>query len=740
MKALVVTVRVSAVRSQNPYGRGGAIFTGVEVDDKGWRVDAKTHYVIKASSQLLQALVECGQLWRVTGQSEPNTIIVNGYRLTESTITPDTMEMLRPSGEHIITLLGQGEAFEGIGEVKARRLWEHFGDALYAVLDQSDVDRLEEVLPRAMAQRLADAWLQWGNTFTLQWLQSKGFAVSLGRKVLNFYGKDAANRLEDDPYRLLSFAANWDTVDTLAQNTFCLAPTDPRRLAGAVEEALYAAFDAGHTCIPEPELLRRLRSLLDSNDLAKSAVLQAESLVRFIRQGDRLHAPGPYVMERGVAQAIASRVASRITKANSLLDDASLAAHIAEYQAQGSITLNHKQIEAIALANAHPFCVITGGAGTGKTTVLRALFQLYALAGYTVYPMALSGRAAKRIGEATGHSAQTIAGFLKHFNADGAQSAVVVIDEASMVDLPSAYRVLRHLPQHCRVVLVGDPNQLPPVGPGLLLHELAHNRKVPFVELTQIKRYGGAIADAAALIRDGEWPSLVDDAQAEIAFVPCALDQINEVVLGLYEQDRIGSQILCATRNAAFGGMNAINTLCQSRINAHGEALMTWNPEFDQPQGTGLRVGDPVICLRNDWEIDLQNGSLGVLVSAESAVPDKAPGSRIGSILWDDGRTLDLTADLLAHLELAYAITVHKAQGSGFGRVIIPVRHSKLLDRTLLYTAVTRAEQQVILVGDVQAAKAAVLAPQHSERRHVALGAMLEAELREQLATLKGTS
>ena len=162
--------------------------------------------------------------------------------------------------------------------------------------------------------------------------------------------------------------------------------------------------------------------------------------------------------------------------------------------------------------------------------------------------------------------------------------------------------------------------------------------------------------------------------------------------------------------------------------------------EFDQPQGTGLRVGDPVICLRNDWEIDLQNGSLGVLVSAEPAAPDKAPGSRIGGILWDDGRTLDLTTDLLTHLELAYALTIHKAQGSGFGRVIIPVRHSKLLDRTLLYTAVTRAEQQVILVGDVHAAKAAVLAPRHSERRHVALGAMLDAELREQLATMKRTS
>jgi exodeoxyribonuclease V alpha subunit len=728
-----VTVRVSAVRSQNPHGRGGAIFTGVEVDDKGWRVDAKTHYVIKASSQLLQAPVECGQLWRVAGASEPNTIIVNGYRLTESTITPDAMEMLRPSGEHIITLLGQGEAFEGIGEVKARRLWEHFGDALYQVLDQSNVDRLEEVLPRAMAQRLADAWLQWGNTFTLQWLQSKGFAISLGRKVLDFYGKDAANRIEDDPYRLLSFAANWNTVDTLAQDTFGLAPDDPRRLAGAVEEALYAAFDAGHTCVPESELMGRLRALLQASDLAKSAVMQAESLVRFIRRGERLHAPGPYVMERSVAQAIACR----ISKALPLLDDGSLAAHIAEYQAQGGITLHQKQIEALVLANANPFCVITGGAGTGKTTVLRGLFRIYEAAGYAVYPMALSGRAAKRIGEATGHSAQTIAGFLKHFDvAEAAPNAVVVIDEASMVDLPSAYRVMRHLPQHYRVVLVGDPNQLPPVGPGLLLHELAHHAQVPVVELSQVKRYGGAIADAAALIRDGEWPSLVDDAQADIAFLPCALHQINEVVLGLYDQDRGNSQILCATRSATCGGMNAINALCQYRINAHGEALMTWSLEFDQPQGTGLRVGDPVICLRNDWEIDLQNGSLGVLVSAEPPTTDKAPGSRIGSVLWDDGRTLDLTTELLAHLELAYAITIHKAQGSGFARVIIPVRQSKLLDRTLLYTAVTRAEQQVILVGDVHAAQAAVLAPRHSDRRHVALGALLT----EELATMKGTT
>lgn len=718
-----VTVRVSAVRSQNPYGRGGAIFTGIEVNDKGWRTDAKTHYVIKAPGQLLQAPVECGQLWSIAGTPKPNTIVVNGYRLTENTITPESMEMLRPSGEHIITLLAHGEAFEGIGEIKARRLWEHFGDALYDILDRSDTGRLEAAMPKATAQKLVDAWHRWGNTFTLQWLQSKGFAVALGRKVLDFYGKDAACKIEADPYRLLSFAASWATVDALAQHTFKLGTNDPRRLAGAVEEALYAAFDDGHTFLPETEFARRLRALLQRDDVLASAMREAESAGRFIRQGGRLHALGPYVMEQGVAESIANRAANPA----SMLDAPALAALIADYQVEAGITLHPKQTEALELANANTISVITGGAGTGKTTVLRGLFRLCEAAGYTVYPMALSGRAAKRIGEATGHSAQTIAGFLKRFDPDDAPGqAVVVIDEASMVDLPSAYRVIRRLPSGYRVVFVGDPHQLPPVGPGLLLHELAHQSSLPVVELSQVKRYGGAIAEAAALIRKGEWPDLSDVPHADIAFVPCALDQINDTVLRLYDEDRSASQILCATRQAPAGGVRAINNVCQSRCNSNGEKLMVWNDEFDMEQYLGLRVGDPVICLRNDWQSDLQNGSLGTILSIEPPLPLADSGRCLGRILWDDGQTREFTAELLPHLELAYGITIHKAQGSGFQRVIIPVRPSKLLDRTLIYTAITRAEQQVILVGDVEAAKVAVRAPRHSDRRHVALGALLQ--------------
>ena len=319
--------------------------------------------------------------------------------------------------------------------MSARRLWEHFGEALYEVLDRGDVRRLAQVLPKPMAERLANAWHRWGDTFTLQWLQSKGFSVPLGRKVLAFYGCEAAGKIEEDPYRLISFAASWQSVDALAQDTFGLSANDSRRLAGAVEEALYAAFDEGHTCLPQGQFTHRLASLLGINDatVLAQALAEAEAARRFIRRGDALHAPGPYVMESFVAEAIAIRVAHP----EPLLSSSDLSELIADYQAETSgaagdpgFALHAKQIEALEVASANPMTVITGGAGTGKTTVLRGLFRLCEAAGHAVYPMALSGRAAKRIGEATGRTAQTIAGFLKHFDPkDAPTQAVVVIDE-----------------------------------------------------------------------------------------------------------------------------------------------------------------------------------------------------------------------------------------------------------------------------------------------------------------------
>lgn len=723
-----LTLRVSTIRSQNPLGRGGAIFMGVEIDGNGQRVDAKAHVVVKAPHYLLQGSVESGQLWRITGVAADNTIVVNGYRLIESTIVPETMELLRPSGEHIVTLLAECDAFKGIGMVKARRLWDHFGEELYSILDAGGVDRLAQVLPHDMAAQLAEAWQRWGDTFTLQWLHSRGFTVSMGRKVLDYFGNRAAEKIEDDPYRLISFAANWKTTDTLARHTFGVAEDDPRRLVGAVEETLYSAFDAGHTCMPQAQFEERLVRLLGSGDpvLIAKALQHGEAAGAFLRRHGRLHALGPYVMEHGTAQAIAERAA----RPEPLLKRDRLSSVLADYQRDTGITLETSQIAALEVANANAVTVITGGAGTGKTTVLKGWFAVCRAAGWPIYAMALSGRAARRIKEATGQESSTIAGFLNRFDPKTApEHAVVVIDEASMVDLPSAYRVIRHLPNTYRFVLVGDPNQLAPVGPGLLLHELAHQPGIPRVELQQVRRYSGAIAEGANAIRSGRWPDLPDDPGKPIAFLPCRSEAINDLVIDLLADDPDASQVLAAVRNATAGGVKSLNLLSQKRLNAYGEELLLWNEEFDQPQGTGLRVGDPVICLANDWEKNLQNGSLGTLMSVEPPVADSAPGKALGRILWDDGESRDLTHDLLVNLELAYAITIHKSQGSQFRRVIIPVTKSLLLDRTLLYTAVTRAETQVILVGDVAAAKAAVEAPPHAAGRHVALGVLLNETL-----------
>ena len=303
---------------------------------------------------------------------------------------------------------------------------------------------------------------------------------------------------------------------------------------------------------------------------------------------------------------------------------------------------------------------------------------------------------------------------------------VLVLDEASMVDVISMSRICGVLPSHVRLVLVGDPHQLMPVGPGLVLHAMGAVPGVPFVELKTVKRYGGAIAAAAAGIRAGRWPEFSDDETAPVAFLPCRDELIAETVVELMALDRVNSQVLCAVRNGP-AGTKGLNALCQERFAAHASEVRKWNDEFDCAEGVGLRLGDTVLCTRNLWAMGLQNGSLGTIVEVEDmprALHDDAgevTSYALAWVEWDDGQRRPLTLDMLEDVELGYAITVHKAQGSQWPRIIVPVTQSRLLDRTLLYTALTRAQTQVLLVGDVAAARAAVLAQPRANERKVAL-------------------
>lgn len=556
---LSLTVRVSGVRSQNPRGFGGAIFTGVPVDCTGAVTDANAYVVVRASGLAIGTTrVERGQWWSVRGPVVERQVPVNGFMLTERQIEAEEVELARPSGEHIITFLAENPAFESIGTVKARRLWDAFGQRLYDLLDVADVASLASVLTPEVAQTLVLAWVALGDTRTLQWLQAQGFEVKLGRKVLAFFGSEARQRIEDDPYRLLSFCAGWKEVDRLAQTQFGVALDDPRRLQGAVEEACYRLFAEGHTAMLSADLMDRVVPLLGKppagirwRDQLAAALSSGLNNGTFVKGEHGLQPLGALVMERQIALAVHERLA-RASPA--LLRDDEVEQILDEVLASDGVELNHEQRAALHAAAKHEFLCITGGAGVGKTTVLKALYRLYDRVGLRVVQVALAGRAARRMHEATGRPASTIASFLKAYE-DGQLDGptVLVVDEASMVDVISMSRICAVLPAHVRLVLVGDPHQLMPVGPGLVLHAMGDVPGVPVVELKTVKRYGGAIAAAATAIRAGHWPEFSDDETAPAAFLPCRDDLIAETVVELLTLDRANSQVLCAVRNGAAG-------------------------------------------------------------------------------------------------------------------------------------------------------------------------------------------
>jgi exodeoxyribonuclease V alpha subunit len=728
------TLRVTSIRSQNTKGFGGCIFSGKAIGAAGQVQDASAYYVVKASASAIGGVqVQPGQWWKVTGTACERITQVNGYRVAEWQLEATSGHLLRPSGEHIVAFIADSPAFVGIGHVKARKLWDTFGDSLYGLLDTRNAAALAPILSPDSANQVLSAWAKHGDGKTLQWLQTHGFDLAIGRKVLEFYAGETIQKLEEDPYRLLSFCATWSQVDKLARNHFAMEDADPRRLQGAVEEALYRAFDDGHTRIPKPTLVSRLASVLDGPCRKLACEALASGLLNgsfIIGVNGNVHPIGAWIMEATVARSMVARATG--TNNLPLLHRAHVDAVIDAYEAAEGIALNEEQRLAIHTSAANALSLIVGGAGVGKTTVLKALYKVFDETRTRIFQVALAGRAAKRMLEATGRPASTIASFLKTAKEDDlAGRCVLVIDEASMVDIITMSRLCEMLPDHVRIVLAGDTGQLMPVGPGLVLHALARVPDIPQAELKVVKRYSGDIARAAQAVRDGTWPEMSRDASAPIAFLPCAAPAIAELVVDLYAKGAGNTQILSARKNSV-DGTKAINALCQNRFTRHNRPLLVYLDEFQSLAGTGFYVGDQLLCTRNLWDWGLQNGSLGRLIEIEDTPRQltNAEGVDIGQaiawVLWDDGERRPILESMLDDIELGTAVTVHKAQGSQWHRVIVVLTGSKMLDRTLIYTAMTRAQKQVILVGDPVAARRAVEGLPRANTRMVGLDALLE--------------
>ncbi len=286
----------------------------------------------------------------------------------------------------------------------------------------------------------------------------------------------------------------------------------------------------------------------------------------------------------------------------------------------------------------------------------------------------------------------------------------IAIDEASMLDLPIMYRLLRRLEPGCKLLLLGDPGQLPPIGFGIVFHSLVENQAIPKVELTKIHRQAAhtGIPQISQAVRGGEVPEMSEyhGQGVGVSFVECPREQIPDVLMDVvHDLSGVGASQVISPLKSGSAGTRSINTLFQNLLAVGRERYL------------GFSVGEPVIWLVNDYELGLMNGSLGVVKAIE---PE---GLRVA---WDEGELVIKEEDVAEKMDLAYAITVHKSQGSQWERVVVPVFQSRLLDRTLLYTAITRAQSQVVLVGDRAAFQKAVQQPSSASRRQTAMKFHLE--------------
>jgi len=694
-----VTVTVSSV---HPGPSGGAVFSGRDNKGRQLRFVAHRDHICRAPF--------VGETWALHGESRTHP------RYGEQ-VHVDRARPVEPADRLIVGFLSRHPAFDGlgIGKAKAARLWAKLGRRLPVALAGGDITALSTVLPEHVAAKLVDAWRSvMDEANVIAFLDQHGFDLRLANKLGAVWPEGTIAKLHDNPYRMLAFA-NWERVDRVAR-LLGVTEDDPRSHVAAVEAFLYRRLDAKHTLTPRATLLDGVRSHLRAHSLSEVdvAVEQARNANAITVTGGGYQPLGAAAMERIVAdrlREIAGGVPgpARNLFSKNLVSITSEA--IAEYGSATRFKLNTGQKDAVRMAVHQPLSVLTGGAGTGKTTVLQVIHRVAERVGVPVLQMALSGRAAQRMREATSRPASTIAAFLRAVERraiDAESEPLTIIDEASMLDLPMMYSIARAIPLRARLLLVGDPYQLPPIGFGLVFHVLAESPTVPRVELVEVHRQAqvSGIPQAAYQVRHGLAPSLARfaDARGGVSFVDASSENLIERMLSVRAEwsGCRDVQILGVTKRGASGTRN-INATMHARASAGKPRLDRW----------AFAEGEPIIYLANDYQKELWNGSLGRI---EKIVGSNGRQSLLCRL---DGVGHEVPEEDFPRLELAYAITVHKSQGSQFDRVIVPVFESRLLDRTLIYTAMTRGVEQVVFIGDRRAFDAAVAAPPHSHERQV---------------------
>ena len=695
-----------------PYAAADyVIFSGVPIKKNSYRRNSGKYFItIKHKASALPVAPAVGQHWEVAGERKIDTVETGDYLMQQHTYEgPASVRCSLPeNGEQLIRFIANEKDFKGIGEKKARELWERLGSELHATL-RHDTPSGREALRALLSEPSVDAlyagYAKYRNLSACNWMSSLKIPARIQQRLIKHHDECSVQAIKDNPYRLLGFGMSFSDVDALAAQHMTIAHDDDRRLSAAVEMAISKEIDKGHTYTTQSDVRGTVRKLLGCNELAAQAFKAGYDNAQFALNWETgtYHPAAQLLMESVVAKRLL-KLASRRNLFNADADRA-----FKDSVRELPYALTKQQSLAVGNSLDNAVSCITGGAGTGKTTVLRATLNAYAALGFEIHAVALSGRASMRLHESVGFRTLTIAAFLKQDPVrptDSSDKHLLVVDEASMIDLPTMYRLITHIDPSVRIILTGDPHQLPPIGCGKVLSDIVESEVIVNTTLDIVKRQEGStgIPEYSQQVNRGIVPGLLTT--GGITFYETEREHVAQRCTELFLQSPGDSKIIGATKAM----VSEVNQLTQRLANPDGQRLEFMH--HGERTYIDIREGDDILFTQNNYDKGVQNGSLGTLTSVDR------DGEEYGEAELDTGDVIKLSQALIDSMQLGYGITLHKAQGSQFPRVIVALQRGRIVDRAWLYTAITRAEAEVHIVGSAKDFEAVTGSPSNAHRRN----------------------
>ncbi len=638
---------------------------------------------------------------------------------------------------------------KGIGEPTARAIIDKFGEnTLEIIAKQPEKLKLVSGIGAVRSQMIHNSYMEKaGLQEVIMGLQTYGITINQAVKIHKLYGDGCVEKVRDNPYRLIEDvdSIGFKTADKIAYNTGIEADS-PFRIKAGILHTLNMARNDGNTCIPRDVLIMKAANNILGIDISpvevelERMIMSSQLVEKHIDGEDFVFLSYLHYQEMDCAVRL-----MKIKRGAEVLPMFDIDGEIDALQKRLGIELALTQRKAVTLALTEGVMVITGGPGTGKTTILTFIIELMEAMGLSIELAAPTGRAAKRISDTTGREARTIHRLLEYgFGADEfsrnddypIEADAIIIDEMSMVDVALFHSLLKAVSEGTRLVMVGDFDQLPPVGAGNVLRDIVTTDAVPIVRLSEIFRQAGRsmIVTNAHRINRGMMPVLNSE-ESDFVFIRRnslteTLDTVIDMCVSFQNSGHDAETQVLAPMKASMLGVNNINEKLQNALNPYDPS----KPEYRRGE-TVLRLGDRVMQIKNNYRLEWQKTVMGRVADEGTGVFNGDIGTVMKidrhretvSVLFDDERTAEYSSLEIEEIMLAYCISVHKSQGSEFSTIILPLVYGSpmLMNRNILYTAVTRARDRVYIVGTSECVEKMVLNG-YTEKRYSALGWFLK--------------